>query len=156
MNGEGGNSRSFHQDWSVGLFYSPSTSKRCQTCQKPAASKLPWVGSRALSMVLTTKRGHRLERNPWRTLIKTPLLYRLTPSLASFALWFALSTWGANTRVAGRVAAGALATLCSPQAPTADAAQGNQLLRTRPVPGALPRPMCCLSWANPPRSSCLL
>lgn len=35
------NSRSFHQDSTVGLFYSPSTSKRCQTCQKPAASKLP-------------------------------------------------------------------------------------------------------------------
>lgn len=43
-----------------------------------------------------------------------------------------------------------------PKAPTADTAQGNQLLRTRPVPSALPRPTCCLSWADPPGSSCLL
>lgn len=89
-------------------------------------------------------------------MIKTPLLYRLTPSLTASALWFALSIClGAGTRVAGRVAAGALATLCSAQAPTADTALGDQLPGPRPVARSWPRPTCCLSRAHPPGSSCL-
>lgn len=48
--------------WRVHL---PSGSKRCQTCQKPTASKRPWVGSRALSMVLITRLRHLPRSNTW-------------------------------------------------------------------------------------------
>ena len=123
-----GNSRSFHRDWTVGLLYSPSTSKRCQTCQKPAASKRPCVGSRALSMVLTMKRGHRCKGTPRELWSRLPYCTVWHPrSLLLLPGLLGASVSGAGTRGAGRVAAGALATLCGAQAPTADTAQGNQL-----------------------------
>lgn len=120
-----------------------SAARSARSQRHPSAFELvcrrcPWYWQRSA--------GTGRQETPWEL---------LTPSPVSFALWFALSTClrGGHAVAA---AAGAIASPCSPQAPTV-ASQGNQRLGTRPVPGAssLPRPTRWLSWAESRGSACL-
>ena len=142
---ERGNSRSFHRDWTVGLLYSPSTSKCCQTCQKPAASKRPCVGSRALSMVLTTKCG---------TAGKEPLgnFDQDSPTVSSDTLAHCFCSLVcfehlSQGRARGELAGWLLAPWrrCAVPKPPPRTPLRETSCGTRPVPGAWPRPTCCLS-----------
>lgn len=153
MYGEGGTLGPFTKTEQLACFTHPprqSAARPARSQRRPSApaaapGRCPWYWQRSAG---TGWKGTPGEL--WSSLLYCIVWHPRLLLLLSGLLWASVS--GAGTRVAGRVAAGALATLCSAQAPTADTAQRNQLLGTRPVPSAWPRPTCCLSWADPPGS----